>query len=104
MTNTGTHTIYRAHSRIRSADYAFDDTEMLFGKLAPGETRTWTSHIKIGNAAVDRLDYLKFDITDAAMTPFKADPIKLQIKAAERATFAYSHQILDQGNGLFYVP
>lgn len=99
LTNTGTETIYRAHTRIRSADYAFDDTEMLFGKIAAGESKTWTAHIKIRNAAVDRLDYLKFDVTDAALTQVKAKPLRLQIHAAARPTFAYSHQILDQGNG-----
>ncbi len=99
LKNIGTTTIYQAHSRTKSADRTFDDTEMLFGKIEPGETKTWTSHVKVRNAAIDRLNYLKFEVTDASKTPVNARPIKLRIKAAERPTFAYSHQILDLGNG-----
>ncbi len=99
VTNTGTTQAYRVQARIRSADMGFEDREMLFGSIAPGETKTWTSHIRIRRSAPDRVSYLRFETTEASGQRLKAKPIRLRVRAAERPVFAYSHQIIDQGNG-----
>lgn len=99
ITNSGTTPAFQVHTRIHSADTRFDDTEMLFGKIEAGASKSWTAHIKIPDGALDRLDYLSFDITDAGKSSVAAAPIKLRIEAAERPTFAYSHQLIDQSNG-----
>ncbi len=99
ITNTGTTPAYRAQARIRSEDMSFEDHEMLFGSIAPGETKTWSSHIKIRRSAPDRVSFLHFETTDASGQEFKESEIRLRITAAERPVFAYSHQIIDESNG-----
>ncbi len=99
LSNTGTETIYQGQARILSNNPSFNDAEMLFGKIAPGETKTWTSHLKVSNAALDRQDDLELQVMDAAHTPVSVSPIKLRIQARERPVFAYSHQLIDLGNG-----
>ncbi len=99
LTNNGTTTAYRAQARIRSSDLSFEDREMLFGRLDPGETKTWTSHIRVRRSAADQVSYLRFETSDASGNATPSAPIRLRILAAPRPVFAYSHQILDQGNG-----
>ncbi|MBL4634530.1 MAG: hypothetical protein JKY56_11695, partial [Kofleriaceae bacterium] len=98
VTNVGNTVIYRAQARISAVNPAFRDKEMLFGKIAPGETKTWTSHVKVRASSLDRLEYLKLDLFDAANSSGSAAPLKLRIVAAERPVFAYSHQLIDKSN------
>ena len=99
LTNNGTTQAYRVQARIRSEDMGFEDREMLFGSVAPGETKTWTSHIRVRRSAPDRVTYLRFETKDASGSSVPSNPLRLRILAAERPVFAYSHQIIDQGNG-----
>lgn len=99
VTNTGKTPAYRVHARVRADDRVFDETELVFGKVEPGETRSWTSRIKIPDAAVDRVDYLAFDVEDATGAQVASRPLKVRVEAAERPVFAYTHQLLDDGNG-----
>lgn len=99
VTNVGNAVIYRAQARIAAANPAFRDKEMLFGKIAPGESKTWSSQVKVGASALDRLEYLRLNLLDAAKSTGSAKPLKLRIVAAQRPVFAYSHQLIDNSNG-----
>jgi carboxyl-terminal processing protease len=99
VTNRGTGPAYRVHGRIDTDDPVFEDTELVFGRIAPGESRTWNAQIKIPAEARDRVDQLSFQFSEARNTAVAAAPVSLRIVAAERPVFAYSHQLLDQGNG-----
>ncbi|MCP4444424.1 MAG: PDZ domain-containing protein [Myxococcales bacterium] len=99
VTNKGTTQAYRVQARIRSQDMGFEDREMLFGSIAPGETKTWTSHIRIRRSAPDRVSYLRFETNQATGDSIATKPIRLRVMAADRPVFAYSHQVIDEGNG-----
>ena len=100
VTNEGPGTAYRVHARVESNDPSFRDTELVFGRIAPGETRTWTAQVKVPKDALDRVNNLSFSFREArGHTPVSSASAQLRIVAAERPVFAYSHQLLDSGNG-----
>lgn len=99
VTNHGSGTAYRVHARVKSANPAFEDTELIFGRVAPGETRTWTAHVRVPEDALDRVDNLSFEFREARNQVPVSAPLQLRIKASDRPVFAYSHQLLDSGNG-----
>ncbi len=99
VTNSGTAPAYQAFAQIKADDRVFDETELVFGKVNPGQTRTWTSYVKVPEDAPDRIDQLSFHIRDAGGQTADAQPIKLRVQAAERPVFAYSYQLIDEGNG-----
>lgn len=99
VTNKGPGIAYRVHARVKSNDPSFGDTELVFGRIAAGETRTWTAQVKVQKDALDQVNNLAFQFDEARGHTPAAAPVQLRIVAAERPVFAYSHQLLDSGNG-----
>ena len=97
--NTGSVAAYRVHARVKSDDELFDEAELVFGKIDPGKSKSWTTYVKVPDEAIDRVDHLDFDLRDARGATAKVQPLALRLVAAERPIFAYSHQLLDDGNG-----
>ncbi len=97
--NTGSVAAYRVHARVKSDDELFDETELVFGKIDPGKSKTWVTYVKVPDEAIDRVDHLDFDLRDARGATAKVQPLALRLVAAERPIFAYSHQLLDDSNG-----
>ena len=101
VTNTGSAPAHRVMARVKSDDtMLFDDTEMVFGKIDPGKSRTWTAFLKVQPDAIDRADHLDFELRDAA-GPIKsrATPLNVRVVAADRPIFSYGHQLIDSSNG-----
>jgi len=99
VTNSGSAPAYQVIARVQSEDRVFDETELVFGKVDPGQTRTWNAAIKIPTDAPDRVSVLSFDLREARGVKATAQPLRLRIEAAEVPVFAYSHQLIDEGNG-----
>ncbi len=99
VTNRGTGPAYRVHARIQADDPVFEDGELVFGQLAPGETRTWSVQIKVPEEARDRMDQLSFEFIEARNATVSAAPVEVRVVAADRPVFAYTYQLLDEGNG-----
>jgi carboxyl-terminal processing protease len=97
--NNGTGPAWRVLARLHSDDYVFDDYELPIGKVAPGETRTFVSKLQIPKDALDRVDRLAVEVREARGAKATPDPLTLRIKAAARPTFAYTYQLVDDGNG-----
>lgn len=101
VTNTGSVPAYRVHARTQADDDSvFSDAEQVFGKIDPGKSRTWTTYLKVPDNALDRFDYLTFDLLDAhGKLSSPPSPLAVQVRAADRPVFAYSHQLIDESNG-----
>ena len=39
----------------------------MFGRIDPGQSRTWTAYVKVPADALDRIDLLRFDFTEAKL-------------------------------------
>jgi carboxyl-terminal processing protease len=97
--NEGTGPAWRVHARIQADDYVFEDTELPFGKIMPGETKTFVTKVKLPKDAVDRLDRLTVEVREARNAPVVVTPATLRVEAAKRPVFAYAYQLIDEGNG-----
>jgi len=97
--NTGSEPAYRVMSRIQGDDPVFEDTELPIGKVAPGETRTYSTRIAIPKDALDRLDRLGLEVREARNAIAHVTPAELRIDAAPRPVFTYAWQLIDDGNG-----
>jgi len=97
--NTGTGPAWRVEARVHADDPYFDDTELVFGKVGPGETKTFTQRIKLPKDAPDRVDQLTVDVKEARRAPAVAQPLTVTIGALPRPTFAFGYDLVDEGNG-----
>jgi carboxyl-terminal processing protease len=97
--NTGAAAAYHVLSRIQGDDPVFEDTELPVGKIGPGETKTFTAKVQVPKDALDRVDRLGLEVKEARNAPVRVVPTQLRIEAAPRPVFAYSYQLIDEGNG-----
>ncbi|HEX3757741.1 MAG TPA: MXAN_5808 family serine peptidase [Kofleriaceae bacterium] len=97
--NTGTDAAYRVLSRIQGDDPVFEDTELPIGKVAPGETRTYSTRLQVPKDALDRVDRLGLEVREAHNALAHVTPAELRVEAAPRPVFAYAWQLIDDGNG-----
>lgn len=97
--NVGTKAAYRVLPRIQTDDRVFDDVELPVGKVGPGETKTYSTKIKLPQDALDRVDRLGLEVREANNAPSKVIPGEIHIAAAARPVFAYAWQLVDEGNG-----
>ncbi len=97
--NTGTGTAYRVLPRLHTDDNVFDDTELPIGKVAAGETKTFSAKLKVPKDALDRIDHLTMEVKEGRNAPTRIVPTEIRVEAAPRPVFAYAYQLVDDGNG-----
>lgn len=113
VTNEGKHPLYQLRAVTRSDNRLFEGRELVFGKLMPGETRTWTTTLgvcrmedeeracRIPRDIADRADGVVIEFEEAhGHVP---DPVEVRtiIEALPEPRFAYGIQVADDvsGNG-----
>ncbi len=100
ITNSGDGAAYQVHASAETDDWTFDGTELAFGKVAAGETRTFTAYVKVDKDAVARMDTLKWKFTEANGASVDAAPLKVAVSGLPHPQFAYTYQLIDDsGNG-----
>ncbi|PRQ04076.1 putative CtpA-like serine protease [Enhygromyxa salina] len=98
LTNTGDAPAYRVRA-ISDSDYNyFDERELLFGKIEPGETKKATLKLSVSAHELSRVDRIDFDVLSehgAALAPNARTWIDVAAEGIPRPGFAYGYQILD---------
>ena len=97
--NTGTGPAYRVLPRLVADDNVFADVELPVGKIGPGETKTFTAKVSVPKDAIDRVDRLGIEVREARNAPTHVIPAEVKVEALPRPVFAYSYQLVDEGNG-----
>ena len=97
--NDGAGPAYRVHARAHADDPVFDDAELIFGKIPAGESRSFVTRVEVPKDAITRVDRVSFDLSEARGTTAVVPPLEASIESAARPTFAYSHHLVDEGNG-----
>jgi len=121
--NKGPNTAYQLRAITKSDNPYYDQKELLFGKIEPGKSKTATAPLgwcdfeghKVGSTAAlpknaRRVCTIPKDapsrsdgITIEFDTPFGAAPAPAEIRPSivelPRPTFAYSYQVVDNGDG-----
>ena len=127
VTNRGTAPVYRLRATTKSDNPLFENRELVFGRVNPGETRTWTTPLGIceyegyrpgttslpapgtrklclmPKASLSRTDGIRLEWSEAhGRIPTEVAPLRVSVTGLERPVFAYGWQLAESprsGNG-----
>jgi carboxyl-terminal processing protease len=102
ITNKGPGVAGQVRAQLKGNDFLFDGREFVFGKIKPGESRTWTVSVKVPKDAISRTDPLRLEVLEEHGATAKLDDaVTLKVRGMPRPLFAYSYQLVDdvKGNG-----
>ncbi|MCC6999685.1 MAG: PDZ domain-containing protein [Deltaproteobacteria bacterium] len=100
VTNDGTGPAFQVRGLVKNDDYTFDDVEMMFGRINPGETKTFEQAIKVPREAITRVDALRVELKDATGREVAGVPqYKVTLAGLARPVFGYKYQIIDDVRG-----
>jgi len=99
VTNEGDAPAYQVRA-ITDSDYRyFDERELLFGRIDPGASRTYSIKLAVGEnelSRTDRIDLHLFEQHGAKLAKGSAASIDISAKGLPRPQFAFGYQVLDQ--------
>jgi len=98
--NLGAAPAYRVRAIIDSDNPLFDENELVFGRIAPGESKSYDFTVKIPTSTFTRTDELKATLSSqrGAPKPGAAD-LLVNIEGKPRPLFAYTYQTIDDQKG-----
>jgi carboxyl-terminal processing protease len=102
ITNKGQGTAGQVRAAIKADDGLFEGREFLFGRIGPGESKTFTVNVKIPKDALPRLDPLSLEVAEqlGAKATSEGDAVVAQVIGPARPIFSYAYQLVDDsGNG-----
>ncbi len=98
VSNTGTAPAYQVRA-ISESDYNyFDERELMFGKIEPGETKTATLKLSVSAHELSRTDRIDFQVLSqhgAKLAEGSRTSIDVAAQGIPRPAFAYGYQIID---------
>jgi carboxyl-terminal processing protease len=91
----------RVRAQLKSDSGLFEDRELVFGKLAPGESRSWSVPVKVPKDTLSRLDVVRVEFAEEHGAAPPSQALQVQLDGLARPRFAYSYQLIDdeRGNG-----
>lgn len=100
VTNNSEDTLYQLRGITESKNLLLDKHEFIFGKVGSGMTKTSSKTIKIPQNSLSRRDELIIKFSE--FNGHAPENIKSSILIDElpKPVFSYSHQIIDEGEGL----
>ncbi len=100
VTNSGTAPAYQVHAVAKNDDWTFEGTELVFGKIDPGQTKSITVYSKTSKDAETRTDQLEWNFSEENGVKVDAPVTNIAIEGLPRPQFAYAWQLVDDtGNG-----
>jgi carboxyl-terminal processing protease len=126
VTNRGRAPVYRLRATSKSDNPLFDNRELVFGRVDPGQTRAWTVPMglcqidgwrptsttrpppnarrvcRVPRASLSRTDGIHFEWSASHnRVPTASPTIRAEVRGLERPMFAYGWQLADniRGNG-----
>ena len=97
--NVGSAVAYRVRASLESDSPVFDENEMVFGRIGPGESKSYDLVVKVPASSFTRTDIVKGTLSSAR--PVNAAPaeVTLNIEGKARPRFAYTYQTVDDVKG-----
>ena len=117
VTNTGSAPLFRLRATTKSDFRLFDDRELVFGRVNPGETKEWTTTLgtcetektgrterrvcRLPRDTAHRADGIRIEFHELHDHVPEPTEIRTEVDALPRPLFAYSWHVMDdiQGNG-----
>ena len=98
--NVGRVTAYRVRAVLDSDNPIFDENEMVFGKIAPGESKSYELVVKIPASSFTRTDQIKAALhTQRGVVKASGTDLLVNIEGKDRPMFAYTYQTIDDQKG-----
>jgi carboxyl-terminal processing protease len=98
--NVGKTPAYRVRAVLDSDNPLFDENEMVFGHLGPGESKSYEISVKVPTSSFTRTDEIKATLyTQRGVTKAGAADLLVNIEGKLRPMFAYSYQTIDDQKG-----
>ena len=98
VTNEGTAPAFQVRA-FSDSDYSyFDERELLFGRIDPGQTRVATAKVAVNEhelSRTDRIDFQLFDQYASTVSPSSQRWIDVSSAGISRPDFALAYQLLD---------
>lgn len=98
VTNEGNAPAFQVRA-FSDSDYGyFDERELLFGRIDPGQTRTASAKVSVGDhelSRTDRLELQLFDQHGSTVSPSSQRYIDITSAQIPRPDFALAYQLLD---------
>jgi carboxyl-terminal processing protease len=99
VANDGDATAYQVRA-ITDSDYRyFDERELVFGRIDPGASKSFTVELAVGEnelSRTDRIDLHVFEQHGAKLAPGSQTSIDISAEGLPRPHFAFGWQVLDQ--------
>jgi carboxyl-terminal processing protease len=103
VTNNGPGVAGQVRAQLKGDDPLFEGREFVFGRIKPGETRSFSVPVKVPKDALTRVDPLRLEVFEehGAKTALPAEGLTVKLSGMSRPVFAYSYQVIDdvKGNG-----
>ena len=97
--NVGTTTVYRVRAVLKSDNPLFDENEMVFGKIAPGTSKTYDFTVKAPKSSLTRTDVIRAEMSGQGALTANSPEMTLNIEGKAHPLFAYSYQTIDDVAG-----
>jgi carboxyl-terminal processing protease len=97
--NVGTAPVHRVHALLSSENPYFDENEMVFGKIAPGESKSFDLNVKVSRATLTRTDAIRANVFAQGQLRSNTPELTLNVEGKARPLFAYSYQTVDDVKG-----
>jgi carboxyl-terminal processing protease len=103
ITNKGPGMAGQVRATLKGDDPFFEGREFAFGRIKPGETRTFTVPVKLPKDALTRVDPLRLDVTEehGGKTQLDTNELLVHVDGPQRPIYSYAYQVIDdlKGNG-----
>jgi carboxyl-terminal processing protease len=96
--NVGTTPVHRVHALLKS-DTFFDENEMVFGKIAPGDSKSFDLTMKVAKGTLSRTDLIRAAVFAQGGLRANNAELTLNLVGKQRPLFAYAYQTLDDVKG-----
>lgn len=95
--NSGSEPIYRLLATTSSENAIFTGKELVFGKLDPGQKRSWNVKFDIPKWVLTRRDEITLEFQDGNDSKIKDFQFNAQILSLPRPLYAFNYEIVDDG-------
>ena len=97
--NMGDKPVYRVRGVLDSDNGRFDENELVFGKIEPGETRAFEVSVRIPRQSSTRKDLISMTVTAEQNVEVEPAELELSILGRKRPMFSYAYHIVDDVKG-----
>ncbi|MEQ9618268.1 MAG: MXAN_5808 family serine peptidase [Deltaproteobacteria bacterium] len=95
--NTGTEPLYRLLATTKSENPVFEGKDLIFGKLNPGEKKSWSTKFEIPKWSLTRDDLVTLEFEDANKSSIPDFSFNLDTSGLDRPLYAFNYEIVDDG-------